>query len=90
VSNLRTPGLTGFQLLGLTDWPGYGPAFIGVLDAFGESKGLITPEAFRRFCSPTVPLLRLKKRTWTTNETLEAPIETAHYGPTGRPLSGLL
>lgn len=82
-SNLRTPGLTGFQLLGLTDWPGFGPAFIGVLDTLGESKGLITPEAFRRFCSPTVPLLRLKKRTWTTNESLEAPVEIAHYGPTG-------
>ena len=81
-SNLRTPGLTGFQLLGLTDWPGFGPAFIGVLDTLGESKGLITPEAFRRFCSPTVPLLRLKKRTWTTNETLDAPVEIAHYGPT--------
>ncbi len=81
-SNLRTPGMTGFQLLGLTDWPGYGPAFIGVLDTLGESKGLITPEAFRRFCNPTVPLLRIKKRTWTTNETLVAPIEIAHYGPT--------
>jgi hypothetical protein len=80
-SNLRTPGLTGFQLLGLTDWPGFGPAFIGVLDTLGESKGLITPEAFRRFSSPTVPLVRLKKRTWTTNETLEAPVEIAHYGP---------
>jgi len=79
-SNLRTPGLTGFQLLGLTDWPGFGPAFDGILDTLGESKGLITPEAFRRFTSPTVPLVRLKKRTWTTNETLEAPVEIAHYG----------
>jgi len=80
-SNLRTPGLTGFQLLGLTDWPGYGPAFIGVLDALGESKGLITPEAFRRFCGPTVFPLRMKKRVWTSNETLIAPVEIAHYGP---------
>jgi hypothetical protein len=80
-SDLRTPGLTGFSLLGLTDWPGFGPAFIGVLDTFGESKGLITPEAFRRFCGPTVPLLRLKKRTWKSNETLIAPVEIAHYGP---------
>jgi hypothetical protein len=80
-SNLRTPGLTGFQLLGITDWPGFGPAFTGVLDTLSESKGLIAPEAFRRFSSPTVPLVRLKKRTWTTNETLEAPVEIAHYGP---------
>lgn len=80
-SILRTPGLTGYQLLGLTDWPGFGPAFIGVLDTLGESKGLISPEAFCRFSGPTVPLLRLKKRTWTTSETLEAPVEIAHYGP---------
>ena len=80
-SNLRTPGLMGFQLLGLTDWPGFGPAFVGVLDTLGESKGLITPAAFRRFSNPTVPLVRLKKRTWTTSETLEAPVEIAHYGP---------
>lgn len=79
-SNLRTPGLTGFQLLGLTDWPGYGPAFIGVLDTLGESKGLIAPDMFRRFCSVTVPLLRMKKRTWTTNEVLAARVEIAHYG----------
>jgi hypothetical protein len=81
-SNLRTPGLAGFQLLGITDWPGYGPAFIGVLNTLGESKGVTTPDAFRRFCSPTVPLLRMKKRTWTTDETLTAPVEVAHYGPT--------
>jgi Glycosyl hydrolases family 2, sugar binding domain/Glycosyl hydrolases family 2 len=80
-SNLRTRGLAGFQLLGLTDWPGFGPAFIGVLDALGQSKGLIAPAAFRRFCGPTVLLLRMKKRTWTSNETLAAPVEIAHYGP---------
>ena len=84
-SNLRTPGLTGFELLGITDWPGYGPAFIGVLTTLTESKGLIKPEQFRRFCSPTVPLLRMKKRTWTTNETLTATVEIAHYGPSAIP-----
>jgi hypothetical protein len=80
-SNLRTPDLAGFQLLGLADWPGFGPAFIGVLDTLVESKGLIAPETFRRFCAPTVPLLRLRKRTWTTGEMLIAPVDIAHYGP---------
>lgn len=80
-SNLRTPDMSGFQLLGLTDWPGFGPAFIGVLDTLVESKGLIAPAAFRRFCAPTVPLLRMKKRTFTTGETLVAPVDIAHYGP---------
>lgn len=78
---LRTPELSGFQLLGLTDFPGFGPAFIGVLDTLSQSKGLMTPEQYRRFCAPTVPLLRLNKRLWTNDETLVAPLDVAHYGP---------
>ena len=42
---------------------------------------MITPEGFRRFCGPTVPLLRIKKRTFTTDETLTAEAEVAHFGP---------
>lgn len=77
---LRTKDASGFQLLGLTDFPGFGPAFIGVLDTLGESKGLIKPEAYRRFCSPTVPLLLLEKRIWTSGETLNGILKIAHYG----------
>lgn len=77
---LRTPGLGGFQLLDLHDFPGQGTALVGILDAFWDSKGLITPGAFRRFCSPTVPLLRMKKRTWTADETFTAEAEIAHFG----------
>ena len=80
-ANLRTPGVSGFQLLGLTDFPGFGPAFIGILDTLSKSKGLITPEEFRRFCGPTIPLLRLEKRLWSTAETLVARLDVAHYGP---------
>ena len=78
---LRTPDVAGFQLLGLTDFPGFGPAFIGILDTLSKSKGLITPEEFRRFCGPTVPLLRLNKRLWRNDETLVARLDVAHYGP---------
>lgn len=79
-SILRTPGVAGFQLLGLTDFPGFGPAFVGVLDTLSKTKGLITPEEFRRFSGSTVPLLRLDKRVWTTSETLIARLDVAHYG----------
>jgi Glycosyl hydrolases family 2, sugar binding domain len=78
---LRTPDVAGFQLLGLTDFPGFGPAFIGILDTLSKSKGLITPEEFRRFCGPTVPLLRLNRRVWRNDETLVARLDVAHYGP---------
>ena len=78
---LRTPSHAGFQLLDLHDFPGQGTALVGTLDPFWDSKGLISPEAFRRFCGPTVPLLRMKKRTFTTDETFNAEAEIAHFGP---------
>ncbi|HEY3282868.1 MAG TPA: discoidin domain-containing protein, partial [Armatimonadota bacterium] len=78
---LRTPGQAGFALLDLHDFPGQGTALVGVLDPFWDSKGFITPEQWRRFCAPTVPLLRLPKRAYTTAETLSASADIAHYGP---------
>lgn len=76
----RTPGVGGVQLLDLHDFPGQGTALVGVLDPFWESKGYVTPEEFRRFYNPTVPLARLLQRTWTTDETLACDVEVAHYG----------
>ncbi len=79
---LRTPGLGGFQLLDLHDFPGQGTALIGVLDPFWNPKPFITAEAFRRFCGPVVPLARLKSHTWTTDQTLTAEVEVSQYGHT--------
>jgi beta-galactosidase len=79
-ANLRTPGLSGFQLLDLHDYVGQGTALVGLLDTFWEPKGYATPEEFRRFCSPTVPLARLRKRVFTTDDRLDADVEIAHYG----------
>jgi hypothetical protein len=80
-ANLRTPGLAGFQLLDLHDYLGQGTALIGVLDAFWESKGYASPEEFRKFCGPVVPLAWLKKRIFTTDEKLEANYGVANFGP---------
>ena len=79
-SLLRTPNSGGFQLLGLADFPGQGSAFVGIVDAFWESKGLVTPEKFRESCAPTVLLARFPKRTYTNNETFQAQLEIYHYG----------
>lgn len=40
-----------------------------------------TPAEFSRFCSASVPLARLAKRVFTTDEKLEADLEIAHFGP---------
>lgn len=78
---LRTANSGGFQLLGLADFPGQGSAFVGILDAFWESKGLVTPEKFRESCAPTVLLARIPKRTYTNQETFRAKLGIYHFGP---------
>ncbi|MDQ8205011.1 glycoside hydrolase family 2 TIM barrel-domain containing protein [Pelagicoccus sp. SDUM812003] len=80
-SALRTPEMGGFQLLGLSDFSGQGTALVGVLDAFWEEKGYVSPAEFRRFCAPTVPLARFDRRVFTADETLIAEVEVAHFGP---------
>lgn len=78
---LRTPGFGGFQLLDLHDFPGQGTALVGVLDAFWDSKGYVTAAEYARFAGPVVPLAKLKKMTWQTNEPLEADLQLSHFGP---------
>ena len=86
---LRTPNLAGFQLLGFHDHPPQGTSTIGIVTALRKEKGLIAPDEFTRFCSQTVPLARLPKRTWTTDETLHADVDLAHYGSSRLPESPL-
>lgn len=77
---LKTPGNSGFQLLDLHDFPGQGTALVGLLNAFWESKGIISGQEFREFCSPVVPLLRFPKAVYTNNETFTADVELCNYG----------
>ena len=77
---LRTKNLAGFQLLDLHDFPGQGTALVGVLDAFRDEKGYVTPEEYSRFCNETVPLARFDKRIFSNLDTLKASIEVAHFG----------
>jgi beta-galactosidase len=79
-ANLRTPGLGGFQLLDLHDYVGQGTALVGLLDVFWEEKGYATAGEFRRFCSTTVPLARLRNRVFTTADSFDVDVEVAHYG----------
>ena len=82
---LRTPGIAGFQLLDLHDYSGQGSALVGVLDAFWESKGLIAPADFRRFCAATVMLARIPKQEYVLGEQLQIQLEVAHYGAVSLP-----
>ena len=56
--DLRTKNMAGFQLLDIQDYPGQGSAFVGILDAFMESKGITTANVeWHQWCSSVVPLL---------------------------------
>lgn len=77
---LRTPDYAGFQLLALNNYSGQGTALVGILDVFFEEKGYIDATEWRRFCSPTVPLMRTNKFVYNSSETFKADIEIAHFG----------
>lgn len=77
---LRTEDFGGFQLLGLQDYPGHSTATVGLLDCFWDSKGIVSPNAFREFCSETVCLLEVDKRCYMTDEAFVGDVKIAHFG----------
>lgn len=75
----RTPSMSGFQMLDLKDYPGQGTALVGILDAFLDSKGNVTPEQFRGWCSPVVPLACFNDFCRRTSEPLILELKIANY-----------
>ena len=78
--DLRTKNMAGFQLLDIQDYPGQGSAFVGILDAFMESKGITTSEEWRQWCSPVVPLQEVEKFCFEDGEKIQAKVKVANYG----------
>ncbi|WP_167607675.1 sugar-binding domain-containing protein [Maribellus sediminis] len=76
---LKTPAFDGFQLLQLQDFPGQGTALVGLLNAFWESKGVISADEFRQFNSELVPLIRFEKAVYENDETFKASLEVANF-----------
>jgi len=76
---IRTTGFAGFQLLDLQDFPGQGTALVGILDAFMDSKNVITPQEWRQSCNDVVILLEFLKYCWTNDERFIAQVEVANY-----------
>lgn len=76
---MRTDKMGGISLLSLTDYTGQGTATVGLLDVFYKSKGIITPEEFRRFSNHTVPLLKAG-RIFKNTQTLDAEFALYNHG----------
>lgn len=77
----RSHELAGFQILDLQDFTGQGTALVGMLDAFMESKGLITPEKWKSFCSDAVLMAKFPSYVCELNEVFKSTIEIAYFRP---------
>lgn len=76
---LRTPGFGGFQMLDLQDYPGQGSALVGILDAFMDDKGIVSPDVFRGFCAPVVPLALLRDHCLYNDQMPDIGVAVANY-----------
>lgn len=78
--SMRTKGFGGFQILDLQDFPGQGTALVGMLDAFMDSKGLISPEKWRESCAAQTIQASMPKLVWQNNEEFNAKLIFINYG----------
>lgn len=61
--------------LDIQDFPGQGIATVGILNAHMQSKGLITPEEWRRFCADTVLLALLNGFVYSSGQEIDCGIQ---------------
>ncbi len=76
---LKTKSFDGIHLLQLQDFPGQGTALVGLLNAFWQSKGLVTAKEFRQYNSELTPLIRYPKAVYTNDESFIASAELANF-----------
>lgn len=77
----RTSLLAGYQILDIQDFSGQGTALVGILDAFMDSKGLVTTEEWSSFCSDGILLAEFEKYVWTAGEDFQADLAIRYYQP---------
>jgi hypothetical protein len=76
---VKSDGLSGYQLLDLHDFPGQGTALVGLLDAFWDSKGVVTSAEYRQFSSPIVPFANFPKAVYLNDEAFKAVLAVSNY-----------
>lgn len=75
----RSPGISGFQLFGLQDYPGQGTALVGILDPFMKSKGFITPQDWKKSSEDLAIFAEFPKFTFTSGEPVEIPLVSLNF-----------
>ncbi len=77
----RSSLVAGYQILDLQDFTGQGTALIGILDAFMDSKGLVTPEEWAGYCSDAILLAEFGKYIYTAGEKFNIKLAMRYYNP---------
>jgi hypothetical protein len=77
----RSRYLAGYQILDIQDFNGQGTALVGILDSFMESKGLVTEEAWRGFCSDAVLMASFQDFVLESGRTFQAEILLSCFRP---------
>lgn len=77
----RTHRLAGYQILDIQDFSGQGTALVGILDAFMDSKGHVTPEEWAGYCSDGILLAQFDSYIHTNGETFSADMAIRYYNP---------
>lgn len=78
-SAFRSKYLAGFQLLDIQDFTGQGTALVGILDAFMDSKGIVSAKEWRSFCSDAVLLGEFDKYVYQEEEHFKSNILLSYF-----------
>ena len=79
-SYYRTPGMAGYHLLQLNDFPGQGTSPVGVVDVFWDTKPYVTADEFKSMVSPCLPLLLTSSFVWTNDSIFTGEARIANFG----------
>jgi hypothetical protein len=76
----RTRNYGGYALLSIADYLGQGTATEGMLDVFYEPKPYVKADEWLQWGGPVVPLLRTRKFTYLSSDTLRFGLEVSNLG----------
>ena len=76
---LRSEGLAGVELFGIQDYPGQGGAFVGMLDAFMDSKKIVDPKQWLLSFSDLSVIALLPKYSFESGEELKIPLKSVNF-----------
>lgn len=77
----RTKNLAGYQILDIQDFSGQGTALVGILDAFMDSKGLVTTQEWSGYCSDAILMAEFDSYILTAGSTFDFSTAFRYYRP---------